>query len=160
VAMEGPHFMDYNTELLYALNMYVQKSFLDLGCFVIFPQPFTLKKWAYPDMNPQDVTKNHMVHKAKSELGLQGKRFSEHVADAYFAGKLCSRFYHWYVSKSISENNLSEIEKEYFCGKHTFVKGIKKGTTEYTGLIYRENDQFFDYSKYVNYPKALTGLES
>jgi hypothetical protein len=27
------------------------------------------------------------------------------------------------------------------------VKGAKKGITEYNGIIYKENDQFFDYKK-------------
>jgi hypothetical protein len=47
----------------------------------------------------------------------------------------------------LKDSDLTEAETHTFCGKHTFTRGIKKGITEYTGLIYKENDQFFDYSK-------------
>jgi Holliday junction resolvasome RuvABC endonuclease subunit len=147
VAMEAPYFCDFNTELLFALNQHIHEVFLDLGVYVIYIQPVTLKKLSVPYVNPQDVSKNHMIHQAKIELGLQGKRLSEHIADAYFAGKVGRRFYQWNFLKKMRDEDLGEDEKDLFCGKHTFTKGEKKGLTHYKGIIYRENDQFFDYSK-------------
>ena len=76
-----------------------------------------------------------------------GKRFSEHVADAYFAGKIGLKFYQWYFMRKYTDEELTERERKLFCGKHTFKRGKRKGLTEYTGIIYRENDQFFDYTK-------------
>ena len=107
----------------------------------------SLKKSALPDMNPQEVHKHHVVHQAKTELEKHGKRFSEHVADAYFAAKIGARFYRWHFLKELKDSDLSPDEVHMFCGKHTFTRGAKKGVTEYTGIVYRENDQFFDYSK-------------
>jgi len=156
VAMEAPYFSDFNTELLFALNQHIHEVFLDLGVFVIYIQPVSLKKLSVPGVNPQDVTKNHMVHQAKTELGLQGRRLSEHVADAYFAGKVGRRFFQWHFLKKLKDVDLNEYEQALFCGQHTFVKGNKKGLTEYTGIIYRENDQFFDYSKYQKRTSNIT----
>jgi Holliday junction resolvasome RuvABC endonuclease subunit len=147
VAMEAPYWDDYSTELLYALNQFIHEVFLDLGVFVIYIQPVSLKKFALPNMNPQMVEKHHMVHQAKTELEKHGKRFAEHVADAYFAAKVGARFYQWYFMHKLKDEDLTEEEHHLFCEKHTFTKGPRKGVTEYTGIIYRENDQFFDYSK-------------
>jgi len=147
LSMEAPYWQDFSTEVLYALNQFYHEVFLDLNMFVLYVQPLSLKKIAIPSMKPTDVTKHHMVHQAKTELDKHGKQFSEHVSDAYFAAKLGSRFYRWNMLKELKDTDLSEDEQRLFCGKHTYVKGSKKGITEYTGIIYRENDQFFDYSK-------------
>lgn len=147
VSMEAPYWQDFSTELLFALNQYLHNIFLDLGIQIIYIQPLTLKKMAIPSMNPQEVTKHHMVHAAKTELNKQGKRFSEHVSDAYFAGKIGCRFYKWFILKELKDEDLTPGEHHFFCGKHTYVRGAKKGLTDYTGIIYKLNDQFFDYSE-------------
>jgi len=156
VSMEAPYWGDFNTEILFALNQQLHEIFLNSQIFVLYIQPQTLKKWAIPTMNPNEVTKNHMTHQAKTELDKQGKRFSEHMADAYFAGKLGHKFYQWYIKKIISDEDLSDYERYTFCGKHTFQRGIKKGLTEYTGIIYKENDQFFDYKKQIRNTQIIT----
>jgi len=147
VSMEAPVLQEHSTEMLFALNQFLHQVFLDLKIFMIHLQPSTLKKYAYPNMDPDEVTKQHMTHQAKKELGMIGKRFSEHVADAYFAGKIGLKFYQWYFQHKFKDEDLSEHERTIFCGKYTFVKGEKKGLTEYTGIIYRENERFFDYRK-------------
>ena len=145
ISMEAPIWKDYNSEMLFALNQYIHQVLLDMKLFMIHLQPSTLKKYAYPDMDPDEVTKSHMTHQAKKELHRMGKRFSEHVADAYFAGKIGLKFYQWYFLHMFSDDDLTEHERNLFCGKHTFTRGAKKGLTEYTGIIYRENERFFDY---------------
>lgn len=147
IAMESPYWGDFNTEILFALNQFIHEIFLNLGIFVLYIPPSSLKKFAYPEKNPNDITKHHMIHRAKTELDKHGHRFSEHVSDAYFSGKFGIIFYRWYVLKQIRDEDLPEYLLELFAGKHTFIRGSKKGITEYTGIIYKENDRFFDYSK-------------
>jgi Holliday junction resolvasome RuvABC endonuclease subunit len=147
VAMEAPIWESYSTEILWALNQFIHEVFLNLGIFVIYIQPTSIKKFVYPDKDPGEITKHHMTHAAKTELGKHGKRFAEHVADAYFAGKIGWYFYKWYFLKEFKDEDLPEYLQWMFCGKKTFVRGPRKGTTEYHGIIYRENDQFYDYTK-------------
>jgi Holliday junction resolvasome RuvABC endonuclease subunit len=156
VAVEAPLFKDWSTELLFALHQYMHEVFLDLQIFVLYLSNSSVKKYAYPNMGPDEVTKNHMTHMAKKELGRMGKRFSEHAADAYFVGKIGLKFHQWFFQHKFMDKDLSEYEQHLFCGKHTFVKGLKKGMTEYTGLIYRENEQFFDYIKHGRNTKIIT----
>jgi Holliday junction resolvasome RuvABC endonuclease subunit len=148
VSMEAPIWQDFNTEILFALNQFLHQIFLDQNIFVIYVQPMSLKKFACPNINTLEVTKHHVIHQAKTELEKHGRRFAEHNADAYFVGKIGAYFYQWYFLKTIKDNDLPEYLQDLFFGKHTFVKGIKKGTTEYHGIIYKENDQFFDYTKH------------
>lgn len=147
VCMEAPFWQNFSTEILFAMNQFLHEVFLDLGSYVVYIQPSSLKKYAIPDMNPNEVTKHHMVHKAKDELDKHGSKFSEHLADAYFVGTAGMWFYRWFFLKELTDDQLPEYLRELFCGKHTYKRGIKKGLTEYKGIIYRENDQFFDYSK-------------
>ena len=98
-------------------------------------------------MNPKKVTKHHVVHQAKTELEMHGHHFSEHVSDAYFAGKIGCFFYKWHILKSLRDEDLPEYLRGLFAGKHIYVKGAKKGLVDYNGIIYKENDQFFDYKK-------------
>jgi len=147
VSMEAPYFGDWSTEVLFALNQFIHEVFLNLGIFVLYIQPDSLRKISIPSMNPKDVTKHHMTHFAKSELRLHGKRFSEHQSDAYCAGRIGCKFYNWFILKKFPDSTLTDEERHLFCYKHTYVRGVKKGLTEYKGTIYRENDQFFDYSK-------------
>jgi len=152
VSMEAPYWQDFSTELLFALNQFLHSVFLDLEVFVLYLQPMSLKKAAVPDMNPHDATKHHITHAAKTELDKHGRRFSEHVSDAYFAGKVGCKFYKWFILRELNDSDLTKDEWNLFCGKHTFKRGVKKGITEYKGIIYKENDQFFDYRK--NYKRS------
>lgn len=150
IATEAPYYQDYNTELLFALNQFLHRVYIDSKMFVIYIEPQTLKSHILPEIKFKDIEKHHMTHKAKKELGLMGKRLSEHTADAYFVGKIGHRFYRWFFLKEIKDHELTEKEKRLFCGKHTFKKGPRKGITEYRGIIYRENECFFDYRKHKN----------
>ena len=139
VAMEAPYWGDFNTELLYALNQFIHEIFLNLDLFVFYIQPSSLKKVACPDLNHREITKHHIVHQAKTELDKHGeKKFSEHIADAYFAGKIGRIFYNWHIDKRFTDEDLPEYLREIFSGKHIFVKGAKNGLTEYTVIIYKE----------------------
>jgi len=147
ISMEAPYWGDFSTEILFALNQHLHEIFLDLKLFVLYLQPLVIKKMALPNMSCDEITKHHMTHQAKKELDKEGKRFSEHVADAYFVGKIGLRFYNWYIKGKLRDEDLTPEEYKLFCEKHTFVRGLKKGMTEYKGIIYRKNDQYFDYRK-------------
>jgi Holliday junction resolvasome RuvABC endonuclease subunit len=145
VGMEAPFFNANSTEMLFALNQYLHKVFLDNDTFVVCFPPSMLKKLTYPDLSAAIVGKPHMIHKAKDMLNLHGHRLAEDVADAYWAGFFGKRYYKWHFEKSLKEEDLGEYERHVFCGEHTFTKGKKKGVTDYSGIVYRENELFYDF---------------
>jgi Holliday junction resolvasome RuvABC endonuclease subunit len=146
IGMEAPFFGGSNTEVLFALNQYLHRVFLELDIYAVCFPPQMLKKLVFPDVSVTEIHKPHMIDKAKTALGLQGKRLAEDVADAYWAGIFGKRFYNWHFQKKVSESELGEYEKHTFCGKHEFTRGPKKGLVEYSGIIYRENELFFDFA--------------
>ena len=147
VGMEAPFFGGNEAEHLFALNQFIHEVFLELGTYVIALPPQQLKKLTIPNLSVADIGKAHMVDAAKTILNMQGQRLANDIADAFWAGYFGKRFYKFFVLKTLKEEDLKEYERNVFCGKHTFTKGMKKGFTEYTGYIYRENEMFFDFEK-------------
>jgi len=147
IGSEAPYFEGFNTEMLYALNQFLHREYLDLGVFVVYFPPSTLKKLVFPDMSARKVFKSHMIQSAKEALGMVGRRLPEDTCDAYWAGVFARKFYDWYFRKTITDKDLNEYELHTFAGKHTFTRGKKKGTVDYHGIIYRQNDSFYDFDK-------------
>lgn len=145
VGMEAPFFGAGSTEILFALNQFIHRLYLELDIFVVCFPPQMLKKLVFPDLNVSEVYKPHMIDRAKTMLNLHGKVLAEDVADAYWAGIFGKRFYNWHFKKILKEEELGDYERHVFCGSHTFKKGSRKGITNYTGIIYRENELFFDF---------------
>lgn len=145
IAMEAPFFGSNSTEMLYALNQFIHRVFLEHDNYVVCFPPQMLKKLVFPETSVAKVRKPHMIDRAKTALHLHGKRLAEDVADAYWAGYFGKRYYRWFFEKVLSEDELGDYERHTFCGQHTFTRGARKGVTEYTGIIYRENDLFYDF---------------
>lgn len=147
VGMEAPFFGAGSTEILYALNQFIHRLFLDMGIYAVCFPPQMLKKLVFPQGNVSEIHKPHMIDRAKTMLDLQGKVLAEDVADAYWAGIFGKKFYNWHIKKILTDDDLGEYELKTFKGSHTFSRGVKKGDTEYSGIIYRENELFFDFKE-------------
>jgi Holliday junction resolvasome RuvABC endonuclease subunit len=145
VGMEAPFFDSHNTEMLFALNQYIHKVFMDREAFVVCFPPSMLKKLAIPDHKSDEVGKPHMIDAAKRELNLYGKRLAEDVADAYWAGRFGKHYYQWHLEGSLDIKTLPEYEQWCFDGKKEISRGPRKGVTDYFGIVYRENQLFYDF---------------
>jgi len=147
IGAEAPFYEAFSTEILFALNQFLHRMYLEEGVYIVYFPPQQLKKLVFPDNKVHEIHKPQMIDKAKTALNLQGKKLPEDTADAYWAGYFGRRFKHWFIDKTLSEDDLGEYERGVFSGKHTFSKGMKKGVTEYSGIIYRENELFYDFEK-------------
>jgi Holliday junction resolvasome RuvABC endonuclease subunit len=162
VGMEAPFFDAFSTEQLFALNQFLHKIFLDKSMHIVCFPPQTLKKLVCPDVSVRDTHKAQMIHQAKTALNLHGHVLAEDVADAYWAGHFGKRYYKWCVEKSLPEEELGEYEREVFCGKHTYTRGPKKGSTDYKGIVFRENELYFNFEEIkrrINDAKAASQKE-
>jgi Holliday junction resolvasome RuvABC endonuclease subunit len=145
VGMEAPFFGAGSTEILFALNQFIHRMYLEREMFVVCFPPQMLKKLVFPNQSVSEIHKPHMIDRAKTVLNLHGKRLAEDVADAYWAGIYGKRFYKWHIQNKIKREDLGQYEKEAFLGKHTITRGARKGVTDYKGIIYRGNELFFDF---------------
>jgi Holliday junction resolvasome RuvABC endonuclease subunit len=147
IGAEAPFYEAFSTEILFALNQFFHRMYMEEGIYIVYFPPQQLKKLVFPNDKVSEIKKPNMIDKAKTFLNLQGKKLPEDTADAYWAGYFGRRFKQWFIDKTLSDKDLGEYERDVFSGKHTFSRGMKKGTTEYSGIIYRENELFYDFEK-------------
>lgn len=145
VSMEAPYFGGNESEHLFALNQFLHRVFLETGSYVITFPPQQMKVLAVPTKKAQDISKPQMIGEVKSRFHLHGKVIPDDEADALHAGHLGKLFYNWFFTKKLSDSDLHPRILDAFSGKKTFSKGLRKGTSDYYGLIYRENELFFDF---------------
>jgi Holliday junction resolvasome RuvABC endonuclease subunit len=147
ISMEAPYYGGWTAEQLFALNQFLHKVFLDEENYVVAFPPQQLKKLVFPDRSVKQIHKPEMIDKAKTALGLQGKVLAEDVADAYWAGIFGKKFYKRHYVEETTDEDLNSYEVEVFSGTHTYTRGAKKGITDYNGIIYQENEKFWDFGK-------------
>lgn len=147
IGMEAPYYGGWTAEVLFANNQFLHKVFLDLGIYVVSFPPQQLKKLVFQEERVTEIAKPQMIDKAKTALGLQGKVLSEDVADAYWAGIFGKKYYKRYIVEQTTDEDLSKYELGVFSGTHTYTRGAKKGITDYNGIIYKENEAFWDFEK-------------
>jgi Holliday junction resolvasome RuvABC endonuclease subunit len=149
ISMEAPYFGGGESEYLYALNQFLHQVFLEKEVFLICFPPQQLKSIALPDkkVTAESVGKAHMILAAQKYYDLEGKVITDDEADALNVGRIGKFFYNWRNALTIKDSDLEPKMLTAFAEKKTLKSGPRKGFTEYTGLIYRENDLFFDFKK-------------
>ncbi len=147
IGMEAPFFGGNEAEHLFALNQFIHQIFLEQGSYVVAFPPQQLKKLTIPSLKVTEIHKSNMIDAAKTKLNMHGQKLAEDIADAYWAGYFGKKFYKLVIDKTLKETDLNKYEREVFCGKKTITRGARKGATDYTGYIYRENEMYYDFKK-------------
>lgn len=158
VSMEAPYLDGNESEHLFALNQFLHEAFLQRGTYVICFPPQQLKHLACPGLTVNNVHKPQMIEAARELFNLRDRSPSDDEADAMHAANVGKHFWNWHFAHKESDKGLPKNMLEAFSGKHTFTRGMKAGATEYYGLIYRENQLFFDF-KLIAERKELYGLK-
>jgi hypothetical protein len=146
VGVESPPYGEGWSEGLYGLFLYVNEAIYLSRKDVVYFDPLTVKLLAKmdPGVRRGKMDKGDMVGAAKAETGI--KRWSNDEADAYIIGRGAARF--WELEyKELGDEELTPSERHSFTRVHTFKRGSKAGRTVRDGLIFRENDRFFRFSK-------------
>lgn len=183
VSMEAPYFEGRESEMLFAMNQFLHQVFYEKRTYVVAFAPQQLKSLSIPNRDPKtEIGKAQMVLVAQEKFNLEGEVLTDDEADAMLVGYLGKIFYQWKFEKKISNEELEGIgnvlypeagnkksviiNQEYseslgpkifkaFAGKHTYSRGVKAGTTEFKGIVYRENELFWDYKKIVERQKVV-----
>jgi hypothetical protein len=112
----------------------------------VYFDPQRVKSFARidPTIRRGVMDKSDMQDAARSETGIQ--QFNHNEADAYIIARSAVRFWEFFRGV-LTEDELLPSEKPIFKRVHTFLKGVKAGKTVEEGLIFKENDRFFQFSK-------------
>jgi Holliday junction resolvasome RuvABC endonuclease subunit len=151
VGCEAPVFGGYETGTAYALYIGLQEVCLDCKVNLIYFAPSQLHKLLREEGygTAGKIFKSDSVEAAKDFLKDKiPNRATGDKADSLHAARFGFRFWQFFNEK-LDKDSLTANEFEMFTKTHTFVKGKKKGTTERKGIIHREDDLFFRFSKHT-----------
>jgi hypothetical protein len=147
VGIEFPVFDNLWSEGMYGLFLYSCEALRAECMDVVFWSPLQAKAHARDTLDrPKGwkMDKADMCEAAKQDAG--GGRWNHNEADAYLVAVLSGRFWDFYDGR-LEEGGLTPTEIRYFTKVHTFVRGAKAGKTIKKGVIYRESDRFFRWSR-------------
>lgn len=148
VGVEYPVFGASSSSQLYGLFLYTCEALRQERCDVVFFSPGQGKAQARDVLDRPagwKMGKIDMVEAAKLDSGIRGS-LNHNVADAYWIARTASRF--WQLHDGlISAADLTDTEKHQFRLIHTYTRGKKAGTVALRGLLWRENERFFCWSR-------------
>ena len=148
VGVEYPVFKDLYSEGMYGLFLYTCEALHDAKVDVIFFSPLQVKAHARLVLGRPEgwkMLKPDMVEAAKKETETS-ITWNHNEADAYWVAWVAARF--WMLHDGvISVGGLTPVEAQQFMKIHTFMRGKKAGQTVESGILYREDERFFRWSR-------------
>lgn len=148
VGVESPVFHELYSEGLYGLYLYNCEALRDSKVDVVFFSPGQLKAHAhYALERPKGwkMMKPDMVEATKRDAGLK-KVLNHNEADAYWAAVAAGRF--WSLMDGVlTKEDLTPVETRQFTEIYTYQRGAKAGKTVNKGIMFKEDQRFFLWSK-------------
>jgi Holliday junction resolvasome RuvABC endonuclease subunit len=145
VGCEYPVFKDIYSEGMYGLFLYTNEALYQSKQDVVYFSPGQIKSAAKDFLKRPSSWKMVKLDMVEASKNLIGKKINHNEADALWCAYLAGRFWQLQESK-IKEEDLSVREKQMFLEVKTFTKGSKKGQTVNKGILYREDERYFQWS--------------
>jgi Holliday junction resolvasome RuvABC endonuclease subunit len=147
MGIEYPVFNDLWSEGMYGLFLYSCEAIKSRGMDVVFFSPGQIKAHARLFLRrPRGwkMDKPDMVEAAKKAAG--GGRWNHNEADAFWVARTAGRFWDYFTGE-LGEDGLTPIESKQFTEIHTFQRGKRAGETVKRGIVHRESERFFRWSR-------------
>lgn len=146
--VEYPVFNDLWSEGMYGLFLYTCEALRQENVDVVFFSPGQIKAHAHRFLKrPKKwrMMKPDMVEAAKTDTGGRG-RWNHNEADAYWVSRSAARFWLLYDGV-IRMEGLTPLELKQFTEIHKYSRGKRAGDIAIRGILYREDERFFVWSK-------------
>ena len=143
--VESPPMGESFSEGLFGLFLYVNEALMTHRKDVVYFDPLRVKLMAKmdPAVRKGVMDKGDMVDIAKQDTGV--KRWNHNEADAYVIARSAARF--WDLHRGvITPEELTPAEEQVFRSVHHFQKGKRAGTTDRSGILFKEGDRFYQFS--------------
>ena len=148
IGCESPVFHELFSEGLYGLYLYNCEAMRKSQVDVVFFSPGQLKahaKHALDRPTSWKMMKPDMVEATKRDAGLTGT-INHNEADAYWAAVAAGRF--WSLLDGVlTKADLTPPETRQFTEIYTYQRGAKAGKVVNKGIMYKEDQRFFLWSK-------------
>ena len=148
IGVEYPIFNELWSEGMYGLFLYTCEALRQSKVDVVFLSPMQVKAHAHTFLQrPKGwrMEKPDMVEAAKADTGGKGQ-WNHNEADAYWVARTASRFW-MLLDGVIQKEDLSPAEHRQFMDIHTYGRGKRAGKTVTRGILFREDERFFRWSK-------------
>jgi hypothetical protein len=152
VGCEFPVFNDLWSEGMYGLFLFTCEALYIAQVDLVFFAPPQIKAHARaflerpaPGGNLWIMGKPDMVEAAREEAGGVGT-WNHNEADAYWVARSAARFW-LHLDGVLGVEDLTRDEKKQFRTIHTYKRGKRAGQTEKKGILYREDERFFRWTK-------------
>jgi len=140
-------FNEMFSEGMYGLFLFTCEALWRAQCDVVFFSPGQLKANGREHVSrPKGwkMDKPDMIEAAKNITGGKG-RWNHNEADAFWAARAGGRF--WMTHDGILDGaDLSPSERRQFMKIHTYTRGKNAGKTAMPGILYREDERFFQWA--------------
>jgi hypothetical protein len=147
IGVEYPVFDELYSEGMYGLFLFTCEALRSERRDVVFFSPGQIKAHARKVLGRPakwKMMKPDMVEASKADTGGKG-RWNHNEADAYWVAHTAARFW-LYFDGLLKDSDLTPPEKKQFSHIHTFKKGKRAGETVHRGILYREDERFFQWS--------------
>jgi len=148
MGIEHPVFNDTFSEGMYGLFLFSLESIRRHRQDVVFFSPGQIKSLARLLIDrPKGwkMMKQDMVEAARTDTGGKGA-WDHNEADAYLVARASARF--WGLQNgSLQTSELNSEELRMFTDIHVYTRGKKAGQTVTNGILHRESERFFLWSK-------------
>lgn len=152
VGCEYPIFNDLWSEGMYGLFLYTCEALRLAEVDLVFFSPPQVKAHARAFLDRPKVGgklwvmgKPDMVEAARVDTGGTG-RWNHNEADAYWVARSAARFW-LHFDGVVGAGELTPAEVKQFRTIHTFERGKRTGQTVKKGILYREDERFFQWAK-------------
>lgn len=152
VGCESPVFKELYSEGMYGLFLYTCEAMRVAKRDVVLFSPPQVKTHARVILDRPKVAgklwvmgKPDMVEAAQLDCGGVG-RWNHNEADAYWVARAAARFWQ-HLDGVIAIGELTEPERKQFTEIQTFKQGKRAGQSVERGILYREDDRFFRWSR-------------
>jgi Holliday junction resolvasome RuvABC endonuclease subunit len=147
MGIEHPVFGEDYSEGMFGLFLFSMEAIKTSKKNLVLFAPPQVKKSAKDVLERPDkwkMGKSDMVDAASEHAG--GGKWDHNEADAYHVARLAGCFWEFY-SGNLKTENLSTYETKLFTEIKTITKGKRAGQTQIKGILHRESDRFFLWSK-------------
>jgi len=152
VGCEYPIFNDLWSEGMYGLFLFTCEALRVAQVDLVFFSPPQVKAHAREFLQRPKVDgklwkmrKGDMVEAARDSTGGKGN-WNHNEADAYWVARSAARFWQL-LDGGVEEGELSRPEQQQFKRIHTYQRGKRAGKTVKSGILYREDERFFRWTR-------------
>lgn len=148
IGLESPAYGGRKSETMFALWLFTSEGIKETCHDVALFTPLQVKAAARKmgDFPEKFVMDKGSMSLASQKFTSSKKKWNHNEADAFWVAVLAGRFWNFF-NGNLPSDDLDERETRLFTRHHVVTKGKNKGKVEATGLIHRENDRFFLWSR-------------